>query len=158
MFKRAGAGNAKNPSESETITTMVVFPNDTNPMGMLHGGKLIQWMDTAAAVCAQTHAERIAVTVALDKVLFKNSAKTGDIITIKAKITRAFRTSMEIFVQAWARKVLSREKYLINEAFFTFVALDDNAKPVEVSKVKPGNTEEKLHYKQALNRNNSRIN
>ncbi len=142
----------KTPSESETIMTEVVYPNDTNPMGMLHGGKLMQWMDTASAVCAQTHAERIAATVSLNKVIFKRPAKIGDIITIRAKITRAFNTSMEIFVQAWARRVLSREKYLINEAYFTFVALDDNAVPVAAPKVKPVTAEEKLHYKQALER------
>jgi acyl-CoA hydrolase len=142
----------KSPSESETIMTEVVYPNDTNPMGMLQGGKLVQWMDTASAVCAQTHAEKIAATVSLDKVFFKKPAKTGDIITIRAKITRAFNSSMEIFVQAWARKVLSREKYLINEAYFTFVALDDDAHPVLVPKVKPVTADEKLHYKQALAR------
>src|SRR5262245_12179827 len=98
----------KSPSSSEIITTQVVYPNDTNPMGMLQGGKLLQWMDTASAVCAQTHAERIAVTVSLNKVIFKNPAKTGDIITIKAKVTRAFGTSMEILVRAWARKVTSK--------------------------------------------------
>ncbi len=127
-------------------------------MGMLHGGKLMQWMDTASAVCAQTHAERIAATVSLDKVVFKSPAKIGDIITIKARITRAFNSSMEIFVQAWARKVLSRETKLINEAYFTFVALDEQAMPVAIPKVKPGTAEEKRHYKQALERKTNRNN
>ena len=143
---------AKTPSESETIMTQVVYPNDTNPMGMLQGGKLVQWMDTASAVCAQTHAERIAVTVSLNEVFFRNPAKTGDIITIKAKITRAFGSSMEIFVRAWARKVISRETYLINDALFIFVALDDNAHPVVVPGVKPVSAEEKMHFRQALAR------
>ncbi len=142
----------KHPSESETTMTQVVYPNDTNPMGMLQGGKLVQWMDTASAVSAQTHAERIAATVSIDKVSFRKPAKTGDIITIKAKVTRAFNSSMEVFVQAWARKVLSRETYLINEAFFTFVALDDDARPVTVPGIRPVTDEEKLHFKQALAR------
>ena len=158
MTKQAKVISVKAPGDSETVTTQVVFPNDTNPMRMLQGGRLVQWMDTASAVCAQTHAERIAVTVSLDKVSFRNPAKIGDIITIKAKITRAFESSMEIFVQAWARKVLSREIYPINEAYFTFVALDDNAHPVHVPKVKPVTAEEKTHYKQALARKNSRTN
>jgi acyl-CoA hydrolase len=157
MFLSTKVLSEKHPSKSETVMTQVVYPNDTNPMGMLQGGKLVQWMDTASAVCAQTHAERIAVTVSLNKVFFRNPAKTGDIITIKAKITRAFGTSMEIFVRAWARNVLSTETYLINEAYFIFVALDDNANPVVVPKVKPTTTEEKLHYKQALTRKNSNI-
>jgi acyl-CoA hydrolase len=127
-------------------------------MGMLNGGRLVQWMDTASAVCAQTHAERIAATVSLDKVVFRSPAKIGDIITIKARITRAFNSSMEIFVQAWARKVLSRETKLINEAYFSFVALDEQAKPVAIPKVKPGTAEEKMHYKQALIRKTNRNN
>lgn len=148
----------KLPSESEVTATHVVYPNDTNPMGMLQGGILVQWMDTASAVCAQTHAGRIAVTVSLNKVVFRGPAKTGDIVTIKAKITRAFGSSMEILVRAWARKVISKEVYLINEAYFTFVALDDNANPVTAPKVKPETPEEKSLYKQALARKNSRGN
>ena len=158
MLKKTKARQEKYPSESEIITTQVVFPNDTNPVGILQGGRLMQWMDTTSAVCAQTHADRIAVTVALDKVFFRNPAKIGDIITIKAKITRAFDTSMEIFTQAWARKIITRETYLINEAYFTFVAIDDNANRVPVPKVKPVTHEEKLNYKLALVRKNSRIN
>ena len=81
----------KSPKDSETIMTQVVCPNDTNPMGILQGGKLVQWMDIASAVCAQNHAENICVTASIDSVKFKSPAKVGDIITIKAKITRAFR-------------------------------------------------------------------
>jgi acyl-CoA hydrolase len=145
----------KHPSDSETIMTQVVYPNDTNPMGMLQGGRLVQWMDTASAVSAQTHAERIAATVSLDKVAFRRPAKTGDIITIKAKVTRAFGSSMEVFVQAWARKVTSKETWLINEAYFTFVALDDHAQPVAVPKILPVTDEEVQHYEQALIRKNN---
>jgi len=135
--------------------TEIVYPNDTNPMGMLYGGRLIQWMDTASAVCAQTHSERIAATVSVNKVFFRKPAKTGDIITIRAKITRAFNSSMEVFVQAWARNLIHRENYLINEAFFTFVAMDDFAHPVTVPKVKPVSDEEILHFEQALIRKNN---
>jgi acyl-CoA hydrolase len=105
---------AKTPKESETIMTEVVCPNDTNPMGILQGGRLVQWMDIASAVCAQNHAEHICVTVSIDKVKFKLPAKAGDIITIKARITRSFNSSMEIFVQAWTKKILTQKAYLIN--------------------------------------------
>jgi acyl-CoA hydrolase len=148
----------KHPSESETIMTEVVYPNDTNPMGMLQGGKLVQWMDTASAICAQTHAERISVTVFMDKVSFRKPAKTGDIITIRAKITRAFSTSMEIMVQSWGRPATGGKNFLINEALFTFVALDDNAQPVRIPKIMPVTTEEKIHYNQALERKTNRKN
>jgi acyl-CoA hydrolase len=148
---------SKTPKQSETIMTEVVFPNDTNPMGMLQGGRLVHWMDIASAVCAQNHAEHICVTASIDSVKFKAPAKVGDIITIKAKITRSFNSSMEIFVQAWAKKVLTQKAYLINEAFFTFVAIDDNANPTPVPLVKPKSEEEKREYSLAEERKKARL-
>ncbi len=148
--------NHKTPVESETITTQVVCPNDTNPMGLLQGGRLVEWMDTTAAVTAQTHAGRIAVTASIDSLIFKRPARIGDIISIKAKITRAFDTSMEIFVGVWTRKVISKEEYMTNEAYFTFVALDDNAHPTRIPQVKPTTKEEKVTYAAALKRREGR--
>lgn len=127
----------KSPAESETIKTEVVCPNDTNPMGILQGGRLVAWMDIAAAVCAQTHAGKICVTVSIDRVDFKIPAKIGDIITIKAVITRSFKTSMEIYVQSFARQVKEHENKLISDAYFRFVALDDKGKPVSVPGLVP---------------------
>jgi len=144
--------NYKVPSDSETIKTEVVCPNDTNPMGLLQGGRLVQWMDIAAAVCAQTHSEKICVTACINDVEFNSSAKIGDIIDISANITRAFTTSMEIFVQAFAREVLTGKKYLISEAYFIFVALDENRKATPVMGVKPLTSMEKELYDRALNR------
>lgn len=147
----------KTPKESETIMTEVVCPNDTNPMGILQGGRLVQWMDIASAVCAQNHSEHISVTVSIDQVQFKLPAKIGDVITIKARITRSFRSSMEIFVQAWAKKIISQKAYLINEAYFTFVALDENGKTTAIPEVKPETPEEKKLYKAAAAKRNNRI-
>lgn len=142
----------KTPSDSETIKTEVVCPNDTNPMGILQGGRLVHWMDIAAAVCAQTHAGRICVTASINHVDFNKAANVGDVITINAKITRAFATSMEILVQAFARKILEGKNYLISEACFTFVALDNNGKAVSVIAVKPVSAAEKKRYAAALSR------
>jgi len=114
-------------------------------------------MDIASAICAQNHAEHICVTASIDSVKFKTPAKIGDIITIKAKMTRSFNSSMEIFVQAWAKKILSQKAYLINEAYFTFVALDDNAKPAIVPVIKPSSETEKKEYLNALKRKNNRL-
>ena len=147
----------KTPKESETIMTEVVCPNDTNPMGILQGGKLVQWMDIASAVCAQNHAEHICVTASIDSVKFKTPAKVGDIITIKAKMTRAFSSSMEIFVQAWSKKVVSQKAYLINEAYFTFVAIDDYGNPSEIRGLRPTSLEEKKQYTSAIKRKKHRL-
>ena len=149
---------SKSPSASETIKTEVVCPNDTNPMGLLLGGRLVQWMDIAAAICAQNHAEKICVTASIDSVSFKNSARVGDVITIKARITRAFKTSMEIFVETHSRNVLSRETHLINEAYFTFVALDDHMRVTPVIAVTPVSAAEKKQYRDAVTRKNNKSN
>ena len=148
---------AKAPKHSETIMTQIVFPNDTNPMGILQGGRLVHWLDTAAAICSQNHAEHICVTASIDSVKFKAPAKVGDIVTIKAKVTRAFTSSMEIFVQAWAKKVLTQKEYLINEAYFTFVAIDDNANPTQVPGLKPSTDKEKIEYQSAEERKLARL-
>ncbi|MBI2729548.1 MAG: acyl-CoA thioesterase [Sphingobacteriales bacterium] len=144
----------KTASVSETIKTEVVCPNDTNPMGMLQGGRLVEWMDIAAAVCAQTHSGKICVTASINHVEFNAAAKVGDIITINAKITRAFTTSMEIFVHAFARSVLAARKYLISEAYFSFVALDEKGKATQVIAVEPVTAFEKEQYNAALRRKN----
>lgn len=140
----------KTPASSLTIKTEVVCPNDTNPMGLLKGGRLVEWMDIAAAVSAQTHAGKICVTASIHQVNFNETAQVGDIITIKAKITRAFNTSMEIFVESFAKKVLGGKKYLISEAYFTFVALDEYGKTSKVIEVKPVSHLEKEQFKAAL--------
>lgn len=148
---------AKKPSDSETIMTEVVCPNDTNPMGILQGGRLVQWMDIASAVAAQNHAAHICVTASIDSVKFKAPAKVGDIITIKARLTRAFTSSMEIKVEAWAKKVISQKAYLINEAYFTFVALDDYANPTAIAPLKPVTKAEQKEYNDAARRKKERV-
>ncbi len=140
----------KTPASSLTITTEVVCPNDTNPMGILQGGRLLQWMDIAAVVCAQVHAEKICVTASINHVDFNKTAKVRDIITVNAKITRAFKTSMKIFVQSFAREVLAGKFFLISEAYFTFVVLDENGKSAEVISVSPKTISEKSNMRPHL--------
>lgn len=140
----------KNPSDSEIIKTEVVCPNDANPMGILQGGRLVEWMDIGAAVCAQTHSGKICVTASINHVDFNAAAKVGDIISICARITRAFNSSMEIFVESYARKVLDGKKYLISDAYFSFVALDENGKASPVIELKPVSASEKKQFKAAL--------
>lgn len=140
---------SKTPSSSLTVKTEVVCPNDTNPLGILQGGRLVQWMDIAAAVCAQTHAEGICVTASIDNVHFYHSAKVGDILTIQAKITRAFNTSMEIMVEATARGVIDQTSRPLSLAYFTFVAIDEHAKKRTVAPVAVQTEEDEINYRQA---------
>ena len=148
---------SKTADESETIMTEVVCPNDTNPLGILQGGRLVQWLDIASAVTAQTHAECVCVTVSIDSMKFMAPANIGDIITVKARVTRAFHTSMEIKVYAWERKVHEPLKYLISEAYFTFVALKNKGERAAVPSLKAITAQEKAEYKAASERKKNRV-
>ena len=142
--------SGKEPAISATIKTEVVCPNDTNPMDLLKGGRLVEWMDIAAAVCAQTHAGTIAVTASINRVDFFEAVKIGAIVTMYANITRSFTTSMEIQVKAYARTVAEGKNFLVSEAYFTFVALDSYGKKTKAMAVLPRGKEEKKQYEAAL--------
>lgn len=148
----------KTPGDSETTMTEVVFPNDTNPMGIVQGGRIVHLMDIASAVCAQVHSGRIAVTASIDKVFFKQPAKLGDVLTIKAKITRVFTTSMEIYVEVFTKRLPEMKSMLTNSAYFTFVALDEKAVPANILPLRPVTAEEKKQFSDAFKRRKNRIN
>jgi acyl-CoA hydrolase len=143
-------------SKSRTKMTEVVLPNDTNPLGVLLGGKLLYWMDIAAAVCAQMHSSNIAVTVAIDHVEFKSAAKIGDIIEIIAHVTNAFNTSMEVYVEVSKRDAVLQTPVKINEAYFIFVCLDRDEKLVKVPPVIPQTKREKELFAAAIKRRKDR--
>lgn len=146
----------KTPGDSLAVKMEVVCPNDTNPVGILQGGKMVQWMDLASAICAQNHTGFICVTASIDSVSFKTPAQNGDIITIQCKITRAFKTSMEIHAVAWKKNIKIKENVMVNEAFFTFVAIDDAGKPSAIPPIRPVSKEEKIAYNDAGKRRTRR--
>lgn len=134
MLAKSGKLSVKLGESSGVIKTEVVCPNDTNPMGILQGGRLVQWMDIAAAVCAQTFAETICVTVSIDRVSFRHPVRVGDILTIEASLSKVARTSMQIRVRAWSAAIGKPIKYLVSEAEFVFVAIDEQGRPTPVQK------------------------
>ena len=147
----------KKVSESYTVFTEIVMPNDTNPMNNLMGGNLLKWMDIACGICGGKHANRIVVTAAVDNVSFSRPIKIGDIVTIHAQVTRAFNTSMEIFVEVYKENYKSAERIKCNEAFYTFVAMDDDGRPVEVSELVPETEEEQKKFVGAMRRRELRL-
>ena len=114
----------KTPGDSKVIMTELVLPNDTNVFGNLMGGRLMYWMDIAAALCATKHSNTMVVTASVDNISFENPIVLGNAVHIEAKLSRAFSTSMEVHLQVWGEDLLSRKKYKSNEAYYTFVALD----------------------------------
>jgi acyl-CoA hydrolase len=127
----------KKASESLFIMTELVLPNDTNTFGNLMGGRLMYWMDIAAALSAMKHCGAPVVTASVDNISFHNPIKLGNVVHIEAKVTRAFNSSMEVHLQVWGEDVLHQYKYKSNEAYFTFVALDPNGKPRPINPMTP---------------------
>lgn len=147
----------KNPSGSLTIMTEIVLPNDTNVFGNLMGGRLMYWMDIAAALSAQKHCSAPVVTASVDNISFENPIKLGNAVHIEARITRAFHTSMEIHLKVWNEDMTQQYKYKSNEAYYTFVALDPNRKPRPVPALVPVTDEEKKLFDGALRRRQLRL-
>ncbi|MBC7650496.1 MAG: acyl-CoA thioesterase [Deinococcales bacterium] len=148
---------AKRASESFIIMNELVLPNDTNTFGNLMGGRLMYWMDIAAAIAAAKHCNSPCMTASVDNLSFKNPIKLGNIVHIEAKVSRAFTTSMEIHLKVWGEDSLHQYVYESNEAYFTFVALDPNGKPRSVPTIIPETDDEKRLYEGALRRRQLRL-
>ena len=147
----------KSPQGSFTIMNELVLPNDTNTLNNLMGGRLLHWMDIAAAISAQKHCNNIVVTASVDNVSFKHAIKLGDVITIEAKVTRAFSTSMEVRLDVWAENIPSGTRVRSNEAYYTFVAIDAEGKTVSVPEILPESETEKKLFDGALRRRQLRL-
>ncbi len=148
---------AKSPKNSFTIMNELVLPNDTNTLNNLMGGRLLHWMDIAAAISAQKHCNRIVVTASVDNVSFKQPIKLGDVITIEAKVTRAFNTSVEVRLDVWAENIPSGTRAKSNEAYYTFVAVDQSGRTIPVPELQPETEEEKELFNGALRRRQLRL-
>lgn len=143
---------SKTAKESLTISTELVLPNDTNVLGNLMGGRLLHWMDVCSAVSAHRHCNRIVVTASVNNVSFNQPIKLGDIVTIEAKVSRAFNSSMEVFMDVWVEHNVTGEKKKCNEAIYTFVAVDQQGAPINVPELIPETDEEKGRFDAALRR------
>ena len=147
----------KKPKDTQVVMSELVLPNDTNTMGNLMGGRLMHWMDIAAAIAAQKHCNCPAVTASVDNVSFSSPIKLGNLLTIEAKLTRSFHTSMEIYLKVYGEDLSAQYKYLSNEAYMTFVALDPNGKPRSVPELIPETELEMKMYEGALRRRQLRL-
>lgn len=144
-------------SDTATVMNEIVLPNDTNTFGNLMGGRLMYWMDIAAAIVATKHSNAPCMTASVDNISFKNPIKLSNIVHIEARITRAFNTSMEVNLKVWGEDSLHQYRYESNEAYFTFVALDPNGKPRSVAPVIPETEQEQKLYDGALRRRQLRL-
>lgn len=143
---------------SVTVMTEMIMPNDTNPMGNLMGGYLMRWMDIVCAICAARHCESQVTTASVDHISFHEPIKLGEVVTLTAKVTRAFNSSVEIYVEASTSEITGKNPRQSNHAYFTFVALDiETQKPKKVPPVIPITNEEKIQYEKASRRRELRL-
>ncbi|TAI47496.1 acyl-CoA thioesterase [Flagellimonas allohymeniacidonis] len=142
----------KTPKESKTVMTDMVLPGETNPLNNLFGGELLARMDRAASIAARRHSRRITVTASVNHVAFNRNVPLGSVVTIEASLSRAFRTSMEVYIDVWMEDRFTGERSKANEAIYTFVAVDETGKPTDVPEITPETDLEKERYAGALRR------
>ena len=135
----------------------LVLPNDTNTLGNLMGGRLLHFMDVCAAIAAQRHSNRTVVTASVDNVDFRSAIKLGEVVLLEAVVNRAFTTSMEVEIDVWAEDTSTGERRKCNRAFYTFVAVDQSARPIPVVPIEPETEDEHERYEGAARRRELRL-
>lgn len=143
---------SKTPQQSLTIYTDMVLPSETNPIGNMFGGELLARMDRAASIAARRHSRRIVVTASVNHVAFNKMIPLGSVVTVEAKVSRAFKSSMEVYMDVFIEDRESGERSLSNEAIYTFVAVDEMGNPVRVPEIVPETEIEIKRFEAALRR------
>src|SRR5436190_16563869 len=118
------AAAAKRPSDSFTELVQVVLPNDANPLGFILGGTVMHLIDIAGAIACSRHTRTLLVTAAVDGLQFLHPIKVGDLIILRATVTAAFKTSLEVEVEVFCEETLTGRRRLTSRAYLTFVAVD----------------------------------
>jgi acyl-CoA hydrolase len=147
----------KFPRESFVSMTELVLPNDTNTLNNLMGGRLMHWMDIVSAIAAQKHSNRTVVTASVDNISFKHPIQLGNVVTLKARVTRAFNSSMEVRIDVEAEDIPTGKRIESNSAYFTFVAVDQSGRPIDVPEIEPETDEDREYYNGALRRRQLRL-
>jgi len=114
----------KPPSESFTEMVQVVLPNDANPLGYILGGTVMHLIDIAGAIAAHRHVRSQMVTAAVDGLQFLHPIRVGDLIVLKARVTAAFTTSLEVEVEVYSESVFTGDRRLTSHAYLTFATID----------------------------------
>ena len=147
----------KKASDTYTLKTELVLPNDTNNLGNLMGGKLLHWMDVISAISAQRASNRTVVTVSVDFVEFRASIPLGAIVILEAQVTRTFTSSLEVRIDVSYENLQTGDKHPSNTAYYTFVAVDQSGRPIPVNAIEPETEKEKEWYESAMQRRELRL-
>ena len=139
----------KKVEDSTCVMSEIVLPNDGNGLGNLMGGRLLHWMDICASISSRRHAGMVCVTAGIDSVKFESPIREGEIVILNSHVNRAFNTSMEVEINVWAEDTRTGLRRRCNNAYFTFVAIGDDERPVQIPDLVPETEEEKLRFDDA---------
>jgi acyl-CoA hydrolase len=147
----------KSPRDSEVVMTQMILPPDANPLNAAFGGKVMEWIDIAGGIAAQRHCRQVVVTASMDELHFHHAIRVGWIVTLRARLLAAFRTSMEVGVTVTAENALTGEKKLATSALLTFVALAQDGTKTEVPPLLLETAQEKAAAADAQKRREARL-
>ncbi|MBM4380526.1 MAG: acyl-CoA thioesterase [Deltaproteobacteria bacterium] len=147
----------KPPRDSEVVMTQMILPSDANPLNAAFGGRVMEWIDICGAVSAQRHCRHAVVTASMDDLHFHASIRVGWIVTLRARVLAAFRSSMEVGVTVTGENPLTGEKHLTTSALLTFVALGQDGGKVEVPPLQVETEDERIAQAEAHARREERL-
>ena len=139
-------------ADSQSEMTEIILPNDANTLGNLLGGRLMHFIDLTGAMAAFRHSRTHVVTAAMDHIDFIQPVHVGDLLILKSRVNRAFKTSMEVGVKVWVEHPQTGVLLHVASAYLVFVAVDPNGRRVEVPELKPVTADEQRRYEGALRR------
>ena len=141
---------------SQSERSEIIFPADSNALGNLFGGRLMQFIDLVGAMAASRHARAFTVTASMDHLDFVAPVKVGDLLILKSSVNRAFHTSMEVGVKAMVEDVREQKLRHVSSAYLTFVAVDASGRRIEVPQVIPETAHQIRRYEDAGRRREMR--
>ena len=147
---------ARRVSESQSETTQAILPGDSNALGTLFGGKLMQYIDLVGAMAAVRHSRNYVVTASMDHLDFVAPVRIGELLILKASVNRAFKTSMEVGVRAMVEDVRGQTLRHVSTAYLTFVAITKDGARVEVPQVIAETEAQQRRFEDALRRREMR--
>ena len=147
----------KSPSMSHAEVIVRMFPTDANPAGNVFGGEILKHIDMVAGIVAQRHAQSNAVTVCMDSVNFLKPVFVGNVLSLNARINYVHNSSMEIEVKVEAEDIITGIRTVTGTAFVTFVALDENGKPLQVAKLSLKTNDDIIKYNEGKIRMEKRL-
>jgi acyl-CoA hydrolase len=143
---------------SLTTMTEFVLPTHANALGNVFGGQILAWLDLCAAICAQRHTGCVALTAGIDELSFEGPIKIGQVVRLTARVTAAFRTSVEILVQVEGEEARTGERWPCVRAFVTYVAVDEKSlKPALIPPLACESAEERALADAAIERRRHRL-